>query len=117
MEQWAGSHAVCTAAGEEGEPSSAGPSQACFSPRRSPCKLTKKHHNIVMRKSATCSTETLMLWFALQLCDFLETHYLNEQVEAIKKLGDYITNLSSMDAQNNKLAEYLFDKHTLGSKS
>uniref|UniRef100_A0A8C8D7S4 Ferritin n=1 Tax=Oncorhynchus tshawytscha TaxID=74940 RepID=A0A8C8D7S4_ONCTS len=23
------------------------------------------------------------------LCDFLETHYLNEQVEAIKKLGDY----------------------------
>lgn len=53
----------------------------------------------------------------LQLCDFLESHYLNEQVEAIKKLGDYITNLSRMDAQNNKLAEYLFDKHTLGSKS
>ena len=56
-------------------------------------------------------------WFRLQLCDFLETHYLNEQVEAIKKLGDYITNLSSMDAKNNKMAEYLFDKHTLGSKS
>uniref|UniRef100_A0A674PRZ7 Ferritin n=1 Tax=Takifugu rubripes TaxID=31033 RepID=A0A674PRZ7_TAKRU len=32
-------------------------------------------------------------------------------------LGDYITNLSRMDAQNNKMAEYLFDKHTLGSKS
>ncbi|XP_068605683.1 ferritin, middle subunit-like [Brachionichthys hirsutus] len=47
------------------------------------------------------------------LCDFLETHYLNEQVEAIKKLGDYISNLSRMDAHKNKMAEYLFDKHSL----
>ncbi|XP_067333120.1 ferritin, middle subunit [Channa argus] len=51
------------------------------------------------------------------LCDFLETHYLNEQVESIKKLGDYITNLTKMDADKNKMAEYLFDKHTLGEKS
>uniref|UniRef100_A0A8C8I0Z2 Ferritin n=1 Tax=Oncorhynchus tshawytscha TaxID=74940 RepID=A0A8C8I0Z2_ONCTS len=51
------------------------------------------------------------------LCDFLETHYLNEQVEAIKKLGDYITNLTKMDAVKNKMAEYLFDKHTLGGQS
>ncbi|XP_029945882.1 ferritin, middle subunit [Salarias fasciatus] len=51
------------------------------------------------------------------LCDFLESHYLNEQVESIKKLGDYITNLTRMDAHNNKMAEYLFDKHTLGNKS
>ncbi|XP_075939188.1 ferritin, spleen middle subunit-like [Anarhichas minor] len=51
------------------------------------------------------------------MCDFLETHYLNEQVEAIKKLGDYISNLSRMDANKNKMAEYLFDKHTLGAKS
>ncbi|KAJ8399943.1 hypothetical protein AAFF_G00406730 [Aldrovandia affinis] len=51
------------------------------------------------------------------LCDFLESHYLNEQVEAIKKLGDHITNLSKMDAANNKMAEYLFDKHTLEGKS
>lgn len=53
-----------------------------------------------------------------QMCDFLETHYLNEQVEAIKKLGDYITNLKRLDPANNKMAEYLFDKHTLdGGKS
>ncbi|TRY98088.1 hypothetical protein DNTS_023536 [Danionella cerebrum] len=45
------------------------------------------------------------------------THYLNEQVEAIKKLGDHITNLSKMDAGNNKMAEYLFDKHTLDGDS
>ncbi|XP_075942774.1 ferritin, liver middle subunit-like [Anarhichas minor] len=51
------------------------------------------------------------------MCNFLETHYLNEQVEAIKKLGDYISNLSRMDANKNKMAEYLFDKHTLGAKS
>ncbi|XP_062263552.1 ferritin, middle subunit isoform X1 [Platichthys flesus] len=51
------------------------------------------------------------------LCDFLETHYLNEQVEAIKKLGDHISNLTRMDANTNKMAEYLFDKHTLGGSS
>ncbi|KAK2832862.1 hypothetical protein Q5P01_016751 [Channa striata] len=51
------------------------------------------------------------------LCDFLENHYLDEQVEMIKKLGDYITNLTKMEADKNKLAEYLFDKHTLGEKS
>uniref|UniRef100_A0A8C1PSX5 Ferritin n=1 Tax=Cyprinus carpio TaxID=7962 RepID=A0A8C1PSX5_CYPCA len=51
------------------------------------------------------------------LCDFLETHYLNEQVEAIKKLGDHITNLSKMDAGNNRMAEYLFDKQTLDGDS
>uniref|UniRef100_A0A672ZIR2 Ferritin n=1 Tax=Sphaeramia orbicularis TaxID=375764 RepID=A0A672ZIR2_9TELE len=38
------------------------------------------------------------------LCDFLESHYLND-------------NLSRMDAANNKMAEYLFDKHSLGGKS
>ncbi|GAA6076195.1 ferritin, middle subunit-like, partial [Tachysurus ichikawai] len=51
------------------------------------------------------------------LCDFLETHYLNEQVEAMKKLGDHITNLTKMDATKNRMAEYLFDKNTLGGKS
>uniref|UniRef100_A0A3Q3JKK8 Ferritin n=1 Tax=Monopterus albus TaxID=43700 RepID=A0A3Q3JKK8_MONAL len=51
------------------------------------------------------------------LCDFLERHYLNEQVEHMKKLGDYITNLTQMDASTNKMAEYLFDKHTLEGKS
>ncbi|MBN3309776.1 FRIM protein, partial [Amia calva] len=51
------------------------------------------------------------------MCDFLETHYLNEQVEAIKKLGDHMTNLSRMGAPSNGLAEYLFDKDTLGGSS
>ncbi|XP_061024254.1 ferritin heavy chain-like [Dama dama] len=48
------------------------------------------------------------------LCDFIETHYLNEQVEAIKELGDHVTNLRKMGAPGSGMAEYLFDKHTLG---
>ena len=48
------------------------------------------------------------------LCDFIETHYLNEQVEAIKELGDHITNLHKMGAPGSGMAENLFDKHTLG---
>uniref|UniRef100_A0A673TQE6 Ferritin n=1 Tax=Suricata suricatta TaxID=37032 RepID=A0A673TQE6_SURSU len=49
------------------------------------------------------------------LCDFIETHYLNEQVKAIKELGDYVTNLRKMGAPESGMAEYLFDKHTLGN--
>jgi len=45
-----------------------------------------------------------------QMCDFLETHYLEEQVKAIKELSDHITNLKRNDTG---LGEYLFDKHTL----
>ncbi|XP_067830509.1 ferritin heavy chain-like [Heptranchias perlo] len=48
------------------------------------------------------------------LCDFLETHCLEKQVKTIKKLGDHITNLHRLGAPQNGLAEYLFNKHTLG---
>uniref|UniRef100_A0A3Q2KW46 Ferritin n=1 Tax=Equus caballus TaxID=9796 RepID=A0A3Q2KW46_HORSE len=48
------------------------------------------------------------------LCDFLEPHYLNEQVKAIKELGDHVTNLRRMGAPESGMAEYLSDKHTLG---
>ncbi|XP_007889759.1 ferritin, heavy subunit [Callorhinchus milii] len=48
------------------------------------------------------------------LCDFLETHYLDDAVKSIKKLGDYITSLKHLGAPGNGMAEYLFDKHTLG---
>ncbi|XP_036408335.1 ferritin, middle subunit-like [Megalops cyprinoides] len=49
------------------------------------------------------------------LCDFLEKHYLHEQVELIKKIGDNITNLTKMDAGKVRMAEYMFDKLTLES--
>ncbi|KAM4868855.1 ferritin heavy chain [Urocitellus parryii] len=48
------------------------------------------------------------------LCDFIETHYLNEQVKSIKELGDHVTHLRKMGAPESGMAEYLFDKHTLG---
>ncbi|XP_060115690.1 ferritin heavy chain A-like [Heteronotia binoei] len=51
------------------------------------------------------------------LCDFLETHYLDKQVKAIKVLGDYITNLRRMGASQGGLGEYLFDKHGLEESS
>ena len=49
-----------------------------------------------------------------QFSDFLETHFLTEQVEAIKKLSDYVTNLRRV---GSGLGEYLFDKHTLANSS
>nr|XP_033703905.1 ferritin heavy chain-like [Tursiops truncatus] len=49
------------------------------------------------------------------LCDFIETHYLNEQVKSIKELGDHVTNLRTMGAPKSGTAQYLFDKHTLGN--
>ncbi|XP_053058201.1 ferritin heavy chain-like [Acinonyx jubatus] len=49
------------------------------------------------------------------LCSFLETNYLPEQVKVIKELGGYITSLRKMGAPEDGLAEYLFDKLTLGN--
>ncbi|XP_078062474.1 ferritin, heavy subunit-like [Mustelus asterias] len=47
------------------------------------------------------------------LCDFLETHCLDEQVKTIKQLGDHITNLKRLGAPENGMGEYLFDKLSL----
>jgi len=48
-----------------------------------------------------------------QLCDFLETHFLEEQVKSIKELSDYVTQLKRC---GKGLGEYLFDKE-LGETS
>jgi len=45
-----------------------------------------------------------------QCCDFLETHYLEEQVEAIKQLADLVTNAKRA---GTGLGEYLFDKNSM----
>ncbi|VDD77814.1 unnamed protein product [Mesocestoides corti] len=45
-----------------------------------------------------------------QFCDFLESEYLGEQVDAIKELADHITNLRRCGPG---LGEYMFDKETL----
>ncbi|XP_023013088.1 ferritin, heavy subunit [Leptinotarsa decemlineata] len=41
------------------------------------------------------------------LCDFLETHYLQEQVDAIKEIGDHITNLKRV---GEGLGVFMFDQ-------
>ncbi|NXG14628.1 FRIHB protein, partial [Grallaria varia] len=52
-----------------------------------------------------------------QLCDFLESHYLEEQVKAIKALGDHVTNLRRLTGGTGGtppgLGEYLFDRLSL----
>uniref|UniRef100_A0A8C5QYG9 Ferritin n=1 Tax=Leptobrachium leishanense TaxID=445787 RepID=A0A8C5QYG9_9ANUR len=52
-----------------------------------------------------------------QLCDFLESEYLEEQVKAIKQLGSYITSLKRLGVPQNGMGEYLFDKHSLEDSS
>ncbi|XP_072348447.1 ferritin, lower subunit-like [Scyliorhinus torazame] len=50
-----------------------------------------------------------------QMCDFLESTFLNSSVEFIKKLGDYVTVLKQLSkGQMGGLGEYLFNQHTLG---
>ncbi|CAG2175772.1 unnamed protein product [Oppiella nova] len=45
-----------------------------------------------------------------EFTDFIESEFLHEQVDDIKKLGDHVTNLKRV---GTGLGEYLFDKNTL----
>ncbi|XP_042324395.1 LOW QUALITY PROTEIN: ferritin light chain, oocyte isoform-like [Sceloporus undulatus] len=51
------------------------------------------------------------------LCDFLETHYLDEELKLVKVLGDHMTNLKHVHASEEDLDEYLFDLLALGKSS
>ncbi|XP_059766347.1 ferritin heavy chain-like [Balaenoptera ricei] len=48
------------------------------------------------------------------LCLFLATHYLGQQVAFIRELEGHVTTLSTMGAPDADLAGYLFEKLTLG---
>lgn len=41
------------------------------------------------------------------MCDFIDTEYLQEQVDGIKELGDHITNLERV---GEGMGVFLFDK-------
>ncbi|XP_044748162.1 soma ferritin-like [Coccinella septempunctata] len=43
----------------------------------------------------------------VNLCDFLETHYLQEQVDAIKEIADHVTNLKRV---GEGLGTFMFDQ-------
>ncbi|XP_062995865.1 ferritin heavy chain A-like [Elgaria multicarinata webbii] len=51
------------------------------------------------------------------LCDFLQSQFLEEQVETIKQLGDHLANLRRLGVPQDGLGEHLFDKLTLGNGS
>ncbi|XP_061389877.1 ferritin-2 heavy chain [Musca vetustissima] len=44
------------------------------------------------------------------MCDFLESKFLQEQVDGIKQLADYITQIETSECE---LSNYLFDKYLL----
>ena len=48
-----------------------------------------------------------------QFCDFLESHYLEEQVDSIKEFGDLISRAKKCGPG---LGEFLFDKHAFDSE-
>ncbi|KAF0873814.1 FRIL protein, partial [Crocuta crocuta] len=47
------------------------------------------------------------------LCDFLENHFLDEEVKLIKKMANHLTNLSRLAGSQAGLGEYLFERLTL----
>ncbi|XP_074075856.1 ferritin light chain [Macrotis lagotis] len=49
-----------------------------------------------------------------QLCDFLESHYLDEEVKLLKRLGDHLSTLRHVQADPQAgLGEYLFERLSL----
>jgi len=64
--------------------------------------LEKKVNESLLNLHAICSRNN-----DPQCCDFLETHYLEEQVKSIKELGDHVTNLKRV---GNDLGVFMFDK-------
>ncbi|XP_006879006.1 PREDICTED: ferritin light chain-like [Elephantulus edwardii] len=47
------------------------------------------------------------------LCDFLENHFLDEEVKLLKKMGDHLTNVRRLGGPQAGLGEYLFERLTL----
>ncbi|CAD7681965.1 unnamed protein product [Nyctereutes procyonoides] len=48
-----------------------------------------------------------------RLCEFLEKHFLDEEMKLIKKMGDHLTNLRRLSGPQAGLSEYLFERLTL----
>lgn len=63
---------------------------------------------LVLKKRLLINWTTVIT--KLQMADFLESNFLQEQVECIKEMGDHITNLKRVGAGHG---EYHFDKESL----
>ena len=51
------------------------------------------------------------------LCHFLGTGYLDQQVRFIKELGDHVSKLSNVGSPEGSLADYILDKLTVGDSN
>ena len=58
-----------------------------------------------------------MTVFSSQMQDFLESEFLEEQVESIKELSNFVNTLTRLSKDNYALGEYQFDKVTLKGDS
>ncbi|XP_064142350.1 ferritin light chain-like [Loxodonta africana] len=47
------------------------------------------------------------------LCDFLGSHFLDEEVKLLKKMGNHLTNLHRLASPQAQMGEYLFERLTL----
>uniref|UniRef100_A0A9L0IK36 Ferritin n=1 Tax=Equus asinus TaxID=9793 RepID=A0A9L0IK36_EQUAS len=47
-----------------------------------------------------------------RLCDFLKSHFLEEKMKVIKKMGDHLTNLRRLTGPKARLGESLFRRLT-----
>lgn len=45
-----------------------------------------------------------------QMQDFLEHHYLQEQVDSIRQLAGYVSQLTALNVTNPGLGEHIFDE-------
>uniref|UniRef100_A0A8D1C6G6 Ferritin n=1 Tax=Sus scrofa TaxID=9823 RepID=A0A8D1C6G6_PIG len=46
------------------------------------------------------------------LCDFLENHFLDEEVKFVKKMGDHLTSLRWLSGPQAGLGKYIFENLT-----
>ncbi|XP_047404159.1 ferritin light chain-like [Sciurus carolinensis] len=70
--------------------------------------LEKNLNQAILDLHALGSTHT-----GPHLCDFLENHFLDEEVKLIKKIGDHLTHLHRLAGPQAGLGEYLFERLTL----
>lgn len=69
-------------------------------------ELTLNQSLVALHRLATSKSDA-------HLCDFLQNHFLSKQLEVLKEMSSYVTNLHQKESPEDGMAEYLFEKLTL----
>ncbi|XP_052599405.1 ferritin heavy chain-like [Peromyscus californicus insignis] len=69
-------------------------------------ELTLNQSLVALHQLATSKSDA-------HLCDFLEKNFLNKQVEVLKEMSRYVTNMRQMGSPEDRTVEYLLGKLTL----